>query len=39
MQQEMMAYTTDIYAVMAQLNLVLRQIYNFYFQQETNAIK
>jgi hypothetical protein len=37
MQQAMMAYTSDIYAVITQLQPVLRQVYIHYFQSEMNA--
>lgn len=39
LQQEMMTFTSDIYAVMAQLNNVLRQIYTHYFKAELSALQ
>ena len=35
----MMTFTSDIYAVMAQLNNVLRQIYTQYFKAELSALR
>jgi hypothetical protein len=35
----MMAFTSDIYAVMTQVSNVLKTVYSHYFQSEMNAIK